>query len=167
MADQALQSVAEAGLEYTGFWLRVWASIIDSVLLIVALIPFAWLIAGDRLAQGVTIDGLPGFLLSYVLPAVIIIWFWSSKQATPGKMLIGARIVDAQTGGDPGMKQHVIRYLGYFLSTLLFGLGFLWIAFDPRKQGWHDKLAGTVVVRKRRGTTEPVHFAGRADSSAG
>jgi uncharacterized RDD family membrane protein YckC len=39
------------------------------------------------------------------------------------------------------------RYFAYYLSTILLGLGFLWIIWDPKKQGWHDKLAGTVVVR--------------------
>ncbi len=43
------------------------------------------------------------------------------------------------------------RYLGYFASTIPLCLGFLWIAFDKRKQGWHDKLAGTVVIRAQRG----------------
>ena len=45
----------------------------------------------------------------------------------------------------------MIRYLGYYVSAIPFGLGLLWVAFDPRKQGWHDKMAGTVVVRRRRG----------------
>ena len=54
--------------------------------------------------------------------------------------------------------QSIGRYLAYFLSTLPFGLGLLWVAWDPKKQGWHDKLAGTVVVRARRRETAPVRF---------
>ncbi|WP_151448220.1 RDD family protein [Lacisediminimonas profundi] len=146
-------------LEYVGFWLRVWASIIDSVLLLLVLLPVLYgLYGSERLAQGVVMEGTPGFLLGYVLPAVVILWFWSSKHATPGKMAIGARIVDARTGANPTLKQHVIRYLGYFLSTFFLCIGFLWAGFDRRKQGWHDKLAGTVVVRNMRGTSEPVRF---------
>jgi uncharacterized RDD family membrane protein YckC len=86
-------------------------------------------------------------LISWVLPAVLVIWFWRARQATPGKMVFSARIVDATTGAPPSFGQSVGRYLGYFVSTIPFGLGLLWVAFDPRKQGWHDKLAGTVVVR--------------------
>lgn len=50
------------------------------------------------------------------------------------------------------------RYLGYFVSMLFLGLGCIWVAFDSRKQGWHDKLAGTVVVRRKGGRAEPVRF---------
>jgi uncharacterized RDD family membrane protein YckC len=76
-----------------------------------------------------------------------VLVFWARVQATPGKMLLHARIVDAKTGADPRPMQLLIRYVGYFVSTIIFGLGFLWIAFDGRKQGLHDKMAGTVVVR--------------------
>jgi len=54
--------------------------------------------------------------------------------------------VDAQTGATPSAKQLVGRYFAYLVSTLPLCLGLLWIAVDKRKQGWHDKLAGTVVV---------------------
>ena len=61
-------------------------------------------------------------------------------------MLFKSVIVDANTLSAPSTSQNIIRYLGYFISFLPLGLGFLWIAFDKRKQGWHDKLAGTVVI---------------------
>ena len=59
-----------------------------------------------------------------------------------------ARAEDAKTGGKPSTGQFIGRYLCYYLSSLLLGLGFIWVAFDSRKQGWHDKLAGTLVVRR-------------------
>jgi uncharacterized RDD family membrane protein YckC len=65
-------------------------------------------------------------------------------------MAIRARIVDARTGQAPTTRQDLIRYFGYLLSVMPLGLGYLWVAFDPRKQGFHDKLAGTVVVRDAR-----------------
>jgi uncharacterized RDD family membrane protein YckC len=73
-------------------------------------------------------------------------------------MAIAARIVDAKTGGKPTSGQWLIRYVGYFVSSIPFGLGLFWVAFDARKQGWHDKMAGTVVVRKKSGSTRPVEF---------
>jgi uncharacterized RDD family membrane protein YckC len=73
-------------------------------------------------------------------------------------MAIGARIVDAKTGGKPSFKQEAIRYLGYFVSTFPLCLGLIWVGIDKRKQGWHDKLAGTVVVRRKHGGAEPVRF---------
>jgi uncharacterized RDD family membrane protein YckC len=57
-----------------------------------------------------------------------------------------ARIVDANTYGPPSTGKLVGRYFAYLASIIPLFLGFLWIAFDKRKQGWHDKLAGTVVV---------------------
>ena len=65
-------------------------------------------------------------------------------------MLIRAKIVDAETGGPITRRQAVVRYLGYYVSLFGLGLGFFWVGWDRRKQGWHDKLAGTVVVRSRR-----------------
>ena len=73
--------------------------------------------------------------------------FWYFFQATPGKMAVKTKIVDAKTGEPPHMGQYIGRYFAYILSALACGLGFLWIAWDSRKQGWHDKLAGTVVIQ--------------------
>lgn len=158
-------------LEYVGFWARVWASIIDSVLLLIILIPFGVKLFGSTssvngmmggamgtMMDSFTLTGWSNTLFSYMLPAVIVILFWSFKDATPGKMVIGARIVDASTGGSPNLWQHVLRYLGYFVSIFPFCLGLIWVGIDPRKQGWHDKLANTVVVRAKNHGTQPVHF---------
>jgi uncharacterized RDD family membrane protein YckC len=67
-------------------------------------------------------------------------------------MAVGARIVDARTGGRPSTGQLIGRYFAYYVSILPLMLGFIWVAFDARKQGWHDKLANTVVVRATRRT---------------
>ena len=64
-------------------------------------------------------------------------------------MAISAKIVDATTLGKPSTGQLVIRYLGYYVSFIAFCLGFIWVGFDARKQGWHDKMAGTLVIRSR------------------
>ena len=98
------------------------------------------------------------FLITFVLPAVVTILFWTYKMATPGKMAISAKIVDARTGRKPSTGQFVGRYFSYIISAIPSGLGFIWVAFNGRKQGWHDKLAGTVVVRKRSTGTEDVVF---------
>ena len=149
-------------LEYVGFWARAGASIIDSLLVAVILFPLlAWIYGGDYWLDPRLIKGPADFLLSWVLPAVAIVLFWMYRQATPGKMAISARIVDARTGGVPTTRQLVVRYLGYFVSTIPLGLGLIWVAFDPRKQGWHDKLAGTVVVRSRHRGPAAVRFEGQ------
>lgn len=73
-------------------------------------------------------------------------------------MAVSAKIVDAATGQAPTTAQFVGRYFAYFVSLLPLGLGYLWVAFDGKKQGWHDKLAGTVVVREARRSSRPAHF---------
>lgn len=142
----------EPQLEYAGFWIRVWASLIDSLLVMVIVGPLLWAIYGPGYFTGQftgLVAGPADLLLSWVLPAVAVILFWLARQATPGKMVVGATIVDARTGGPLSPRQSLLRYLGYYLSLLPLCLGFVWIAVDGRKQGWHDKLAGTVVVIKR------------------
>lgn len=166
---------SSAGLVYAGFWIRVWASIIDSLLIMIVLFPLLSLVpgvSGSWMHSGQLIDAhghmhygafgmsLPGplhILVFYVLPAVVVVVFWILREATPGKMVIAARIVDARTGRHPSTAQYIGRYIGYFVSAFPLFLGLIWVGFDPRKQGWHDKLAGTVVVRIRH-TTEPVRF---------
>jgi uncharacterized RDD family membrane protein YckC len=137
--------------EYVGFWARVGASIIDTILVMVICFPLVtWIYGRDYWSSTALVQGPADFLINWVLPAVAVLLFWIYRQATPGKMAISARIVDAQTGGRPSNGQLVGRYFAYYLSMLPLFLGFIWVAFDPRKQGWHDKLAGTVVVRVPR-----------------
>lgn len=146
-------------LEYVGFWPRVGASLIDTVLIVVITWPILTAFYGETYwTSEKLIQGPMDFLLSWVFPAVAVILFWAIKQATPGKMAIGSKIVDAKTGRVPSTGQYVGRYLAYYLSTIPLGLGLIWVAFDVRKQGWHDKLAGTVVVRRKHREPKPVSF---------
>lgn len=145
--------------EYAGFWIRIWAAVIDMFLICVLTWPVLFAVYGsDYWSSAGLIKGPLDFLLSWVLPAIAVVLFWIKKQATPGKIAIAAKIVDAKTGENTTTGQLIIRYAGYFVSIIPFFLGILWIAFDPRKQGWHDKLADTVVVRKKTGSTEPAWF---------
>jgi len=135
---------------YAGFWIRVLASIIDSVLIVLVTAPFLYSIYGPAyFGSGMLIHGTWDFLISWVFPAIAVIMFWISRSATPGKIWLHLRIVDAQTGQKPSQLQFIGRYFGYLVSTLPLMLGLLWVAFDRRKQGWHDKLAGTVVIREK------------------
>ena len=137
-------------LEYVGFWPRVGASIIDTLLVSLVVWPLvSWIYGSDYWLNPELAKGPADALISWVLPSIAVVLFWIYRQATPGKMAISARIVDARSGKPPGAGQLVGRYFGYFVSTIPLGLGLLWVAFDPRKQGWHDKLVGTVVVRPR------------------
>jgi len=137
-------------VEYVGFWLRVWASIIDTVLVLIICLPLVhWIYGAEYWASTRLIQGPADFLITWVAPAIAVLLFWYYRQATPGKMAIRARIVDAKTGGKPRTGQLIGRYLAYYVSTIPLLLGFIWVGFDARKQGWHDKLAGTLVVRAK------------------
>ena len=137
-------------LKYAGFWIRVWATLVDSFLLSIVVYPFLCSYYGQEYMDPDRIVAGPmDFFTTWVFPAVAVIFFWMYYQATPGKMLVSAKLVDARGGGQPSLAQCVGRYLAYIPSTLFFGLGLIWVAFDARKQGWHDKLAGTLVVRKQ------------------
>jgi len=137
--------------EYVGFWARVGASIIDTILMLVIVAPLLTYFYGGAYWMGAFgfIAGPADVLLNWILPAIAVIVFWIYRQATPGKMAISAKIVDATTLGKPSTGQLVIRYLGYYVSLIGLCLGFVWVGIDARKQGWHDKMAGTVVVRSR------------------
>ena len=148
-------------LEYVGFWPRVGATLIDTILIGVIIWPLLTAFYGDTYwSSEKFVQGPMDFILSWVFPAVAVILFWVSKQATPGKMAISARIVDAKTGRGLSTGQCIGRYFSYFLAGIPLCLGIIWVAFDGRKQGWHDKLAGTVVVRHKNRQPKPVSFDG-------
>lgn len=146
-------------VEWAGFWVRVGASLIDTILLLLIITPLLTSIYGVTYwLNDAWVKGVWDFVLSYLFPAVAALVFWIYKSATPGKMALGLTIVDARTGARPSTGQFIGRYLGYYVSAIPLCLGFIWVAFDRRKQGWHDKLAGTVVIRSRQ--SEPVRFEG-------
>ncbi len=126
-------------VEYMGFWIRVLALIIDSLILLVGQAVLG-LILGDAGALGLVLN-----LAYYVL-------FTGLRGQTPGKMAVGITVID-EWGNVPGLTRALIREIpGKFLSGIALGLGFVWVAWDEKKQGWHDKIAKTYVVRKPRTT---------------
>ncbi len=147
--ENEIQEVAGGPVEYVGFWMRFAASIIDSILIMLLVYPLMAIIFGwDNVIAGNVNPGV-SLLLELALPAVAVIVFWIYRSATPGKMVVGAQIVDANTLGKPSTGKLIGRYFAYYVSTIPLLLGFVWIAFDKRKQGWHDKLAGTLVIKRR------------------
>lgn len=146
-------------LEYVGFWRRVGATIIDTLLLLCITMPLLLAVYGKKyfLMTGIIV-GTADFIISWVIPAIIVLVFWMRVGATPGKMAMSARIVDAETGGELTLPQSLVRYLGYFASIIPFFVGFIWVAFDAKKRGWHDLIAGTVVVRPKRQEPAAVRF---------
>jgi uncharacterized RDD family membrane protein YckC len=142
-------------IQYVGFWARFAAYFIDSILLMLIVYPLLFVVFGigaiDGSSPELVFSGLY-WLIALGLPLALFLTFWFIKSSTPGKMLFSATIVDAKTGGKPSKGQLIGRYFAYILSFLPLALGFFWMGWDKRKQGWHDKLSGTIVVKP---TTEP------------
>ena len=145
--------------EYAGFWLRTGAAIIDSILVMIITTPLLTAIYGSGYwdVEAYTL-GFWDTLLTYLFPAIAIVLFWLYRSATPGKMALRLSIVDSKTGEKPSRGQFIVRYLGYYVSIIPLFLGLIWVGIDKRKQGFHDKLAGTVVIRNKK--SEPVRFEG-------
>lgn len=137
-------------VEYVGFWIRVGASFIDGLLFAIFTLPITMIVYGDTLWESESmILGPADFLINYILPAVVVVLFWLYKSATPGKMIFKLKVVDATTGNVLTVGQAIGRYLAYFLASIPLLLGIIWIVFDNKKQGWHDKLANTAVIRDK------------------
>jgi uncharacterized RDD family membrane protein YckC len=128
----------------------VLAVFIDAIWLVLLNLGLGWLIYGEEYFETTKfyIDYLD-VVISDVVPFVITMVFWMYYAATPGKMLLGLKIVDADTFAKVPAGRLVLRYIGYFLSLIILCIGYLCIAWDERKQGLHDKIAKTVVIKTR------------------
>lgn len=145
----------DQSFEYVGFWARAIASLVDMLVLVIVTWPLLLLFydVNTPITTREMATDTAYIVISYVLPTVAIIALWLKYRATPGKMLFKAEVVDAQSLGAMSVGQSVLRYFAYVASWLPLFIGFVWVAFDDRKQGWHDKIAGTLVIRRKSSAT--------------
>jgi uncharacterized RDD family membrane protein YckC len=149
-------------LEFAGFWRRLTATLIDlfalaviSSVIFMIFAPYQWFgfsgfwSTGDVFEEPVW-RALPylvgGNFLSLIVNIAYFVGFWVRKGQTPGKMLMNIKLV-RMDASNLTFGIALLRYLGYIVSSAVFLIGFIWIAFDNRKQGFHDKIAETYVVR--------------------
>ncbi len=126
--------------EKIGFWKRVLATIIDGIIVgIVANIITAIVFGGDQIRGGG---------LNLLIGVAYYVYYWSSygHGQTLGDKVLSIRVVKTD-GSELTLTDGLIRYVGLLLSYFVFFIGVIWVAFDANKQGWHDKIAGTYVVK--------------------
>jgi uncharacterized RDD family membrane protein YckC len=151
------------GIAYAGFWIRFLAILIDEIILFVPLVIIFIVTHGPEISsfrdcvQNGTLMSLCNTYLSSVsgfeliglgVSALYSILLWSTIGGTLGQRALGLHVVDAATGKHLGIGRAIARYLGFLISAICLDIGLIWAAFDSRKQGWHDKMASTFVVRK-------------------
>ena len=148
--------------KYAGFWRRLGAYTVDGIIIFFTFIVLS-IIASLAFFFGAISGNSKDFIADLADPArfssvKIFIWiffislyiayftyFHGTTGRTLGKMFFGLQVVSAD-GTPISFGIAFLRAVGYLVSGALFNLGFIWIAFDKRKQGWHDKIAGTVVI---------------------
>jgi len=130
-----------------GFWVRAGAFIFDY-----GLITIVWGVIWAFVEWPEYYDGITEYFLLFLYHSL----FLSRISTTPGKKLFGLRVTDAITGDDLTIGKAFGRTLSYALSSIILGLGFLNIAWHEKKQGWHDLLAKTVVIRKPKKLFLPI-----------
>jgi uncharacterized RDD family membrane protein YckC len=141
-----------------GFVSRLVAFMIDVIFISISIRATGWILDDIRMVTGwhpylpaVTSTGdytTPIYVTvggGLIISAAYFVFFWAVAGVTPGKALMGLRVV-TRSGGRLSLIRSMIRLFGYWVSTLLYGLGYLWIAIDNRREAWHDKIARTAVI---------------------
>ena len=150
------------GMRYAGFWIRVLAALIDSVILgtvssIIEYAMFPAMLTTTPIAPGTNpLEALgPAFaragwaiLASSLVSMTYSTWFVGALGATPGLMALGLKIVRPD-GSAVGYGRALGRYFATILSTLIFGIGYLMVAFDSEKRALHDMICDTRVIKTR------------------
>lgn len=139
LKKEASESSSTPTHSYAGFWRRFLAYSVDSI--IVSIISFS-IGASFSLGSRGGFIWFPGVLIT----AAYFIFFWMKEGQTLGNRLMAIKVI-REDGKPMDVSTGIIRYIGYILSSLVFYLGFLWVIWDKKKQGWHDKIAGTLVVK--------------------
>ena len=132
------------------FGQRLLGRILDSLNSFVVYIGIVMLIAIVAAVSGAEEDNVLTNVLMLAGVALIIALqlIWEGRGGSPFRRAIGVLIVDQNTFKPIGPWRAFVRILVANFSLLVFGLGFLWMLWDPKSQTWHDKAAGTVVVKR-------------------
>lgn len=146
------------GLRYADFGIRTAAYLVDAVILAaIALIaspalggltrPGTTVLLGGQVIQTSTLN--PALILfTFLTQAIYFVGFWSAASRTPGMMVTHLRVLRAADGRPLGIGAAVVRFIGLVIGLWVVFLGVIWVLLDPRRQGWHDKMAASFVVQE-------------------
>jgi uncharacterized RDD family membrane protein YckC len=131
---------------YGGSWIRVVAYVIDAIILIVVggIIDAIFRVNPSQAGQGAY---NAASAINLVIGIAYFSYMWSQQGATLGQRIFKLRVVDVNTGQRITIGKALLRWVGLFVSFLVCFVGVIWVAFDSRKQGWADKIAGTLVLQ--------------------
>jgi len=142
--EMSMPPVVPEQPRYAGFWIRLLAYIIDAVILGAITFPLVQVLNSMGIADN------SSSVLSIAISWMYFAVFESSEwMASPGKKALGL-IVTNEQGMRISVGRATRRYFAKILSVLLFGIGIIMIAFTARKQGMHDKIFNTLVLKVRR-----------------
>jgi uncharacterized RDD family membrane protein YckC len=133
-----------ASLRPAGYWLRAIANTIDLVWLSLVLVGLSFVFGGPTSPSGLyamSVAALP-------LLIVVLVVFWAFVGGTPGKLLLGLRVIGGRRRGGIGIGLALARLCALWVTFATFGLGFLMVAFTRDKRALHDLLANTAVIRR-------------------
>jgi len=155
------------GLKFASHGPRLLAYIIDgliigivltTVIVILSIVVFggSWMagLRNEDFQDGNLSPAAIGTIVSFVFLVLFLSllaffyfpFFWARSGQTPGMKLFGLYVVRDSDGGKISGGQAILRLFGYWVSGVVFYLGFIWILIDARRRGWHDLIAGTVVI---------------------
>ena len=158
------QGAVPGGPTYGGFWIRFVARIVDTFIVGIPLSVVGFILllvvggaasatsSSSQSQQNAAAAAFGGVFILFYLLAIAVgigywVYFWGTTGSTLGMRLFRLRVVDAQTGAPIGIARAIVRWLMTLVNSWACYIGWIWVAFDARKQGWHDKVANSVVLQ--------------------
>lgn len=145
-APMTTANASVPSMEYAGFWRRLGANIIDGFFILMFNWSIVFSLGFGNISRGINKNELSS-IIGFLIGVGYVIFFWATQNGqTLGKRAMAVRIVK-ESGEPVDFATAIIRYIGYIISSIVLLLGFIWVIFDPKKQGWHDKIAKTYVIK--------------------
>lgn len=136
---------------------RLVAYLLDSIVLgiVILVLSFVFVAFAVGTAASDSMGAMVGGVFLFIVLIVVVAFayfpfFWARGGQTPGMMPFRIRIVRDVDGGPITGGQALMRFVGYWINSIVFYVGFAWILVDRRRRGWHDLIAGTVVIEDPR-----------------